>query len=158
MVPVGAVPTGVMGAPSSSLQLALEVEDDALRGALADAGGAADGEGVARDDGARQVRRSEDAQDGERRLGADLAHADEHLEEAASLLRGEPVELEVVLADDEVSEQADLLAGIGHRAQVVGGDERLDEDAAHADNGGVRGLAFEGALDAGDDAHRWANR
>ncbi len=122
-------------------------------------GRAADGVGVARDDGGGEVFRRQHAQHGERRLRTDLADADQHLEQAASVLGGEAVKLQVVLADDEVGVQPHGAVRAGQAAEVVRGDEDAQQDAAadpHDDGVGV--LRLDRALDARDDAHRARTR
>ena len=100
--------------------LRLELDDDPLRGALADAGHGLQARGVAGRDGGQQLARRAAGEHGERHLRADALDADQQQEQVALLLGREAVQGQRVLAHDQVREEGhglDRCAGRGRASR-----------------------------------------
>ena len=116
----GASPTADEGGLGDGADLLLELEDDALRGLLADPGDRLEAGVVAERDRPPELRGRRAGDDRERDLRADAAHRQELHEELTLLGVGEPVQLERVLAHVEVRLDRHLGAGRRPGAERAG--------------------------------------
>ena len=82
--------------------LLAQLDDDALGGALADAGHGLEARGVAGGDRVQELARRAAGEHGERDLRAHALHADQHQEQLALRLGREAVEVHAVVAQHQV--------------------------------------------------------
>jgi hypothetical protein len=131
-------------------RLALELEQQAFGGFLADAGHLDDAADFLRGDRHRQVVDRQAGQHRKRGLGADAGDFEQFAKRRALGLAAEAVKQMGVLADRQVGEQADLLA---ERGQVVEGAHRHVDfvaDAVHVHQHLRRLFGGENAADTSD--------
>ena len=93
--------------------LLAQLDDDPLGRPLADPRDGLEARRVARRQRRQQLARAAAGEHGERDLGPDRLHAEQHQEQLAFLLGGESVQGERVVADDQVGVQRDLEPAAG---------------------------------------------
>ena len=131
-------------------ELALELEQQALGGLLADAGHLDEAAGLLQADGLRELVDAQPRQDRQSGAWADTGNLHE-LAKRRTLIVGQEAEQHLrVFADDEMSQQGDPLA---ERRQVVEAAHRnvdLIADAVHVDEQLRRRFFREGACQSSD--------
>src|SRR4051812_8929406 len=114
--------------------LLAQLDDDALRRALADPGHGLEALGVARGDRGEQLARRAARQHGQRHLRPDRLDAEQQQEQVALLLAAEAEQRDRVVAQDRVRVQRDVLADRRHAAQRLGRHGEPVADAAGEDD------------------------
>src|SRR5436190_24173930 len=131
-------------------QAILQLEADALRGFLADAGNARQARDVLRADRAHQLAGIDAGQDRERQLRADAADRDQALEQILLERGRESVERDDVLAHVGVDAQRHQRARLADAVERRERHEHVVADAADVDGQAVGCFFGEGAFEAGD--------
>ena len=114
--------------------LLAQLDDQPLRGSLADPGRGLEALRVPGGDRPQELPRRPSREDRDRHLGADSRDRGEMEEEVALLLAGEPVQRQRVVARHQVGVEGRLLAPRGHRLERLRGDRQAVADAARLDH------------------------
>ena len=130
--------------------LLAQLDDDPLRGALADPGHGLEAFGVAGGDRSQQLARGAAGERRDGDLRADPADRDQLAEEVALLLGGEAVEGERVVAGDQLGVQEGVAPGGRDRFQRLGRDGEPVADAAGVDHDVIGPAHQHLAADRGD--------
>ena len=130
--------------------LALQLQDEAAGGLLAEAVDPGEGGDVVGTDGAGEVSGGHGGEDGEGESRAHAGDADEHDEEVPLLQGGEAVEGQHLFPYVEVGVEADGLADGAEGANGGGRGEDFEAEGADVYGEGVVGDGFEVASETGD--------
>ena len=139
-----------MGAAQVGAQLALEFQQQALGGFLADAGHLDQAAGFLRRDRLCQLLHAQPAQYAQRHARAHARHLDELAKGVALRRGGKTIEQLCILAHDKMRQQSDRLAQAGQMVESAHGHIHLVAHAVAVDQHLGRVFGGQGALESSD--------